>query len=214
MFSQQFCCGFSSSGVFGCVRFSWCCKGTATLCSLEILENPNTDSITSQMIWILKVGVVCSREIQLAFHIIITSEPQYCIVWWKWVVSLTAFGYFHVFYICCALDIAALSNDDIYKWVLHLMYLLCPCWWSSKGWNVVEIVIVPQGNVEDIEKLPSIAFCWTHYYKNLIIFAMWCWNPVCIFGRSRIFTLICKFQDFLKISSLREKVMLLVFSMN
>ena len=94
------------------VRFSWCCKGTATLCLLEILENPNTDSITSWMIWILKVGVVYSRQIQLVFHIIITSEPQYCIVWWKWVVSLTEFGYFHVFYICCALDVAELSNDD------------------------------------------------------------------------------------------------------
>lgn len=118
------------------IRFSWCCKGTATLCSLEILENPDTDSITSRMIWILKVGVVYSREIQLVFHTIITSEPQYCIVWWKWVVSLTAFSYFHVFYICCALDVAALSSD-IYKWFLHLVYLLCPCWWPRKGWNVI-----------------------------------------------------------------------------
>ena len=154
------------------VRFSSCCKGTATLCSLEILENTNTDSITSWIIWILKVGVVCSREIQLVFHTIITSEPRYCIVWWKWVVSLTAFCYFHAFYICLALDIAAFSNDDIYKWILHLMYLLCPCWWPSKGWNVVAVIIVSQGNLEEIEKLPLIAFCWTHYYKNLIIFAV------------------------------------------
>jgi len=31
----------------------------------------------------------------------------------------------------------------------------------------------------------------------------------CLFGRCRILTLICKFQDFPKIASLREKVMLL-----
>jgi len=48
----------------------------------------------------------------------------------------------------------------IYKWFLHLMYLLCPCWWPSKGWNVVDIIIVSQGNLEEIEKLPIIAFCW------------------------------------------------------
>jgi hypothetical protein len=191
------------------VRFSWCCKGSAALCLLEVLENLNTDSIASQMIWILKVGVVYSREIQLVFHTIVTSEPQYCIVWWKWVVIVTALGYFHVFYIFCALDIAALSSDGIYKWFLHIIYLLYPCWWPSKGWNVVEIIIVSQGNLEEIKKLPITAFCWTHYYKDLIIFAVWCWSPVCIFGRYRIFSLFCKLQDFPKIASLHEKVMLL-----
>jgi hypothetical protein len=194
--------------MWGCVAgFSWCCKGT--LSSLKIWENPNTDSITSRMIWILKVDVVSSRKIQSVFHTIITSEQQYSIVWWKWGVSLTAFGYFHVSYICCALDIVALSNYDIYKWILHLVCLLCPCWWPSKGWNMVDNIIVSQGNLEEIRKLPIIAFCWTHYFKNLIIFAVRCWHPVCIFGRCRIFTLICKFQDFPKIASLHEKVMLL-----
>lgn len=69
--------------------------------------------------------------------------------------------------------------------------------------------MVSQGNLEEIKKQPIIAFCWTHHYKNSIILVVWCWNPVCIFGWCRIFTLICKFQDFPKIASLHEKVMLL-----
>jgi hypothetical protein len=124
------------------VRFSWCCKGTATFCSLEILENPNTDSVNSWMIWILKVDVVYSREIKSVFHTSITSEQRYSIVWLKVSCQFNSIWLFSCFLYLLCFRHSSMSNDDMYKWFLHLVCMLCPCWWPSKGWNMVDIIIV------------------------------------------------------------------------
>jgi hypothetical protein len=159
MFSQQFYCGFRSSGMCGCVAGSgfhdvakelqryvhWKYWKTLTLISLH----PGWSEFWRLMLFIVGKFSQCFT---LPSH----QNNSTLLFNWKWGVSLTAFGYFHVFYICCALDIVALSNDDMYKWFLHLVCLLCPCWWPSKDWNMVDIIIVSQGNLEETRKLPVI----------------------------------------------------------
>jgi hypothetical protein len=85
------CCGFRSSGMWGCDAglgfpdvlkelqhyVHWKYWKTLTLIALY----PRRYEL-----WRL-VLFIYNREIQSVFHFIVTSEPQYCIVWWKWVVS-------------------------------------------------------------------------------------------------------------------------------